>query len=80
MRSLTMEIKLARLRLNMNQTDLAQKLGLTKNRFVTIENKKEHLQNMTLKRFLNLCKVLDEEFRNAVLQKDYLLTMFEREE
>jgi transcriptional regulator with XRE-family HTH domain len=76
MKTLTMEIKLARLRLGMSQPDLAEILGISKRRFIQIENNKMQLDNMPVKRFVKLCEVLDEEFRNNVMNREYLLTTF----
>lgn len=71
-----MEIKLARTRLGLSQKVLAENLGINSRRFVDIENKKSELEKMSIKKFVKLCEVLDEEFRNNVLCSEYLLTTF----
>lgn len=76
MKTLTMEIKLARTRLGWSQRVLAEKIGITKHRLLTLENNKSHLDNMSMKRFIQLCEVLDEEFRCNVMNREYLLTTF----
>ena len=80
MKTLSMEIKLARTRMKLSQKMLAEKMGITTCAFVTLENKKERLENMSLKKFIKLCGVLDEEFRSTVLDRNYLLTMFKLQE
>jgi transcriptional regulator with XRE-family HTH domain len=76
MRTLTMELKLARLRLGLSQTEVAKLLGISKQRLNILENNKTQLDNMSVKRFVKLCEVLDEEFRTNVLNREYLLTTF----
>lgn len=80
MKTLSMEIRLARTRMNISQRMLAEKLGVTKCTIATLESKKERLENIMLKKFINLCEALDEEFRETVLNKNYLLTMFKLKE
>lgn len=76
MKTLTMEIKLARTRLGWSQKVLAEKTGINFRTFVDLENKKSELEKMSIKKFVKLCEVLDEEFRNNVLCSEYLLTTF----
>ena len=76
MRTLTTELKLARVRLGLSQRGVAELLGISKQRFLILENNKTQLDNMSMKRFINLCEVLDEEFRTNVLNREYLLTTF----
>jgi DNA-binding XRE family transcriptional regulator len=76
MKDFILEIKLARLRLGMLQKDLAQKINLKRESIQKLEAKKVSLSNITLGKFIKICESLDEEFRQVVLQPEYILNTF----
>lgn len=77
MHDLTIQLKLARMRMQITQNDVAKKIGLTLTSYSNYENHIESIKRGSLNKFLLICQSLDDEFRAKIINEKFLLTLLE---